>query len=84
MLVREKTLWIVWSEMEEIIPFLYLHRKDYFNIEFKEFDKSCLENKGNKFIQLYVYKKPIIIAGNDLYHRDKTGFPYPMFPGNRL
>lgn len=56
--------------MTEEIKFGYFERKDYFNVEFKEFDKRFILGKSSKFIQLYINREPIIIAGNDLYHRD--------------
>lgn len=56
--------------MSKDIRFGYFYRKDYFTPEFKEFNLEYLNNKSNKFVQLYINKKPFIVAGDDLYHRD--------------
>jgi len=50
--------------------FVYLNRKDYFTIEFGEFDKNYVKDKSSKFVQLYINKESFIVVGNDLYHKD--------------
>lgn len=53
------------------IKFGYFNRKDYLTIEFSEFTKENFNKRGgNKFLQLYVLEKPLILAGNDMYHKD--------------
>lgn len=52
------------------IKFGYFYRKDYFNIEFENFNKERIKKGSSKFVQLYIKGEPVIIAGNDLYHRD--------------
>jgi hypothetical protein len=56
--------------MEKKINFWYLYRKNYYDIEIKKFDKELLGDGSSKFVQLYINDRPVIIAGNDSYHRD--------------
>ena len=54
--------------------FVYLNRKDYFTIEFGEFDKNYVKDKSSKFVQLYINKESFIVVGNGLYHKDILKF----------